>query len=109
MFKVWLILSNEFKRKFYGILGLIFIGIFFETFGVGLILPLVNLAISGTDSLPESIKNIDFLANIFAEDSLLFYGMIFFVSFFIFRTLILIIIEYYKQKFVYSLQEDISF
>ena len=108
MFKVWLILSNEFKIKFYVILALIFIGIFFETFGVGLILPLVNLATGGADSLPEFIKDVDFLANIFAEDSALLYGMIFFLSFFILRTIVLIGIEYYKQKFVYSLQEDLS-
>jgi ATP-binding cassette, subfamily B, bacterial PglK len=108
MFKIWSILDKEFKTKFYFVLLLIFVGIFFEAFGVGLILPLVNIATSGVDSLPDSIKNITFITNILSSSSALFYSMIFFVTFFIFRTLILGIIEYYKQKFVYSLQENLS-
>lgn len=108
MSKIWSILDREFKRRFYLVLLLIFIGIFFEAFGVGLILPLVNIATSGADSLPDSVKNITFISNILSSGSALFYSMIFFITFFIFRTLILGLIEYYKQKFVYSLQENLS-
>ena len=108
MSKIWSILDREFKRRFYLVLLLIFIGIFFEAFGVGLILPLVNIATSGADSLPDSVKNITLISNILSSGSALFYSMIFFITFFIFRTLILGLIEYYKQKFVYSLQENLS-
>ncbi len=109
MYKIWSILDYQYKRNFFIIFILICIGIFFETMGVGLIVPVVNIAAAGENSLPDFLKNNDVIYKLIEEKSLLFYSIILFLVFFILRTCILLIIEYYKQRFVYSLQRNLSY
>ena len=108
MFKIWNILNYEFKKKSIFILLLILIGIVLEAFSIGLVLPVITVASSGYDSLPEVIKNTEIFNKFLAADTVLFYAMIFFICFFTIRTAVWVFTEYIKQKFIYSLQENLS-
>ena len=64
--KAFQLLSRKQKKKFYLILFCLFIGMILEAFGIGIILPVLNIIVS-----PESLKQYVWLNDFFNSISLI--------------------------------------
>ncbi len=108
--KILYILSKSQKIKSLHLLILILLGMFFETLGVGMMVPVVTLIID-----PSIIKN--YLTNTLIFDFLdtldqiyiIVFGLLFIVLIYLIKTIFLIYLTWFKNQFSYSFLADISY
>tara|TARA_B110000977_G_C10792641_1_gene383045 strand:+ start:115 stop:336 length:222 start_codon:yes stop_codon:yes gene_type:complete len=63
--KIFQLLSRDQKKRFYLILFCLFIGMILEAFGIGIILPVLNIIVS-----PESLKQFGSVNDFFVSINL---------------------------------------
>lgn len=107
-FKKILDLLNSKQKKKLILLFIIYIfSIFFDIIGIGMVIPILNLVVSGelnqtlADYISYDIDNIP-------KENLIFYSISFFFLFYIFKTIFGTFALWYDKKFIYGLQADFS-
>lgn len=99
-------LDKKQKKKSYLLFCLMFLAAGLEFLSIGLILPIIGVFFN-SDSL-QIQEIISFLKIYFKDDNLLVKIVILFVSIFLIKTLILVFISWYEQKFIATFKEEFS-
>tara|TARA_Y100000816_G_C26102750_1_gene584925 strand:- start:17 stop:1756 length:1740 start_codon:yes stop_codon:yes gene_type:complete len=83
---------------------MIFLSVFFETLGIGLIIPLVSLLINEEflDKFPFLIIFVEFLGNP-SKEKLLAYFVVFFIVVYFVKNIFLGLLTWKKSKFIFSI------
>lgn len=103
---LFLILNKKQKTAFILALIMIFVSLVLETFGIGMILPIINILVTGQKNI-----NIDFVDNylaVFTLREVFFIYLIIFFIFFLFKNTILLITQFLQLKIVYQIKSDLS-
>ena len=100
----FLTLDNNHKRQLLIISFMIFFSIFFDTIGIGMIIPIVNLLIENnlTEEFPYLINVIKILGNP-SQKELIVYFVIFFLLIFIIKNIFFGILTWKKSDFIFSI------
>ena len=99
-------LDKRQKTKSYILFSLIFLSSILEFLSIGLILPITSLFLDS--NLPQLIKVFDFIQIDFKDDRLFFKILLLFFILFLIKTLIMIYISWYEQKFIATFKEQFS-
>jgi ABC-type multidrug transport system fused ATPase/permease subunit len=107
--KVFQLLSREQKKRLYLILFCLFIGMILEAFGIGIILPVLNVIVS-----PESLKQFgwvnDFFVsiNLIEERDVIIFSLSLLIGVYFFKSLYLVILNYYQNRYISNISANIS-
>ena len=107
--KVFKILSKKQRKRFYLILFCLFVGMILEAFGIGIILPVLNIIVS-----PESLKQYVWLNDFFNSISLInnqqiiIFALILLIGVYFFKSLYLVLLSYYQNRYVSFISSQIS-
>ena len=103
---LFLILNKKQKVSFFIVLIMILISLVLETFGIGMILPIINVLVTG-----QKNTNIDFIDNYLAafdlRETFFIYLIIFFI-FFLFKNTILLATQFLQLKIIYQIKKNLS-
>ena len=107
--KAFQLLSRKQKKKFYLILFCLFIGMILEAFGIGIILPVLNIIVS-----PESLKQFgwvnDFFVsiNLVEERDIIIFSLSLLIGVYFFKSLYLVGLNYYQNRYISNISANIS-
>jgi len=107
--KVFKILSKKQRKRFYLILFCLFVGMILEAFGIGIILPVLNIIVS-----PESLKQYVWLNDFFNSISLInnqqiiIFALILLIGVYFFKSLYLVLLSYYQNRYISFISSQIS-
>ena len=107
--KVFKILSKKQRKRFYLILFCLFVGMILEAFGIGIILPVLNIVVS-----PESLKQYVWLNDFFNSISLInnqqiiIFALILLIGVYFFKSLYLVLLSYYQNRYISFISSQIS-
>ena len=109
LIKVFQILSKNQRKRFYFILFCLFIGMILEAFGIGIILPVLNIIVS-----PESLKQYVWLNDFFNSISLInnqqiiIFALILLIGVYFFKSIYLVLLSYYQNRYISFISSQIS-
>ena len=109
LIKVFQILSKNQRKRFYLILFCLFIGMILEAFGIGIILPVLNIIVS-----PESLKQYVWLNDFFNSISLInnqqiiIFALLLLIGVYFFKSIYLVLLSYYQNRYISSISSQIS-
>jgi len=107
--KVVQLLSQKQRQRFYFIMMFLFFGMILEAFGIGIILPVLNIIVS-----PESLKqnmllhNLFISLNIIDEQQIIVFSLSVMVGIYFFKSLFLVGLSYYQNRYISFISSDIS-
>ena len=107
--KAFQLLSRKQKKKFHLILFCLFIGMILEAFGIGIILPVLNIIVS-----PESLKQFgwvnDFFVsiNLVEERDIIIFSLSLLIGVYFFKSLYLVGLNYYQNRYISNISANIS-
>ena len=107
--KAFQLLSRKQKKKFYLILFCLFIGMILEAFGIGIILPVLNIIVS-----PESLKQFGWVNNFFVsinlveERDIIIFSLSLLIGVYFFKSLYLVGLNYYQNRYISNISANIS-
>ena len=107
--KVFKILSKKQRKRFYLILFCLFVGMILEAFGIGIILPVLNIIVS-----PGSLKQYVWLNDFFNSISLInnqqiiIFALILLIGVYFFKSLYLVLLSYYQNRYISFISSQIS-
>ena len=105
--KVYDLLNSKEKSKSIILTFFVLVGIFLESLGVVLILPISSLLIGA--EIPDQFKFFEiFLKDIEFSDNLLIVGMVIVVIVYVIKNLYLLLLHYYKIKFAQQISLRLS-
>jgi ABC-type multidrug transport system fused ATPase/permease subunit len=107
--KLWYLLNAHQRRSAMVMLGLMLVGMVFETAGIGLVIPAVALMTEAdlAGRYPAAIPILKMLGNP-SQERLVIGGMVTLVVFYAIRTVFLAFLAWRQSRFVYGLQADLS-
>jgi len=101
-----LILNKKQKLVFFIALIIIFFSLVLETFGIGMILPIINVLVTGNRNI--NIDLIDkYIASFTLKEDFFIYLIIFFI-FYLFKNTIVLIAQFLQLKIIYQIKENLS-
>ena len=109
LYKILKILKKEQRKRFYLILFCLFIGMILEAFGIGIILPVLNIILS-----PENLKRIDWLNNFFIsinlieDQQIIIFSLGLMVGVYFFKSMYLVLLTFYQNRYVSFISSEIS-
>ena len=107
--KLYQLLSKEQTKRFYLILFCLFIGMILEAFGIGIILPVLNVIVS-----PESLKQFNWVNDFFVSISLteerdiIFFSLSLLIGVYFFKSLYLVLLNNYQNRYISFISSEIS-
>ena len=78
------------------------LNIFFDLIGIGLIVPIINIVVGNEFGLFENISFIDNFIKNNSQENILFFSMLFFLIFYVFKTFYSTFSIWYQKKFIYK-------
>ncbi|RHX91162.1 ATPase [Leptospira yasudae] len=107
--KIWFLLSERRKRKTYFMFFLIFLSMFFESFGVGIVVPLVSV-LTDAKLLSDSTLFVSILNRLGnpKTEVLILYAMAAMVFVYSIRTVFLIYLAWSQSKYASEFQAELS-
>ena len=108
MRKIFKIINNNQKKNLIFLFFLSLIGMALETFGIGMVIPLITIIAE-----PEIFYNFNDFTKEFIKfnlkyEELVIYSFLIFFIFYILKTIFLSFLIYFQSKFIYSLKENVS-
>ena len=107
--KAFKLLSKEQRKRLYLILFCLFIGMILEAFGIGIILPVLDIIVS-----PESLKKYDWVQNFFIsinfieDQEVIIFSLCILIGVYFFKSLYLVILNYYQNRYISFISSEIS-
>jgi len=107
--KVYKLLSDKQKNRFYLILFCLFIGMILEAFGIGIILPVLNIIVS-----PESLKQNALVNELFIflnftdNQQIIIFSLSLLIGVYLFKSIYLVGLSFYQNKYISLISSDIS-
>ena len=107
--KVFKILSKKQRKRFYLILFCLFVGMILEAFGIGIILPVLNI-IGSPGSLKQYVWLNDFFNSIslINNQQIIIFALILLIGVYFFKSLYLVLLSYYQNRYVSFISSQIS-
>ena len=107
-FEAFNILPSFFKKRSIKFIILLLFASFFETLGIGLVIPVIEF-ISDIDT-PNKIFLYEYLTSIkiINSENILFYVMFAFLLFYVLKNLFLIFFYYWNNKFCWNIYKEVS-
>ena len=84
------------------------LNIFFDLIGIGMIVPIINIVVGNEFGLFENISFIDNFIKNNSQENILFFSMLFFLIFYVFKTFYSTFSIWYQKKFIYETSKDFS-
>ncbi len=106
LYNIFSILSKKQKIQVYIVFIFSLFSVFFDLIGIGMIIPLTNIILGNTNFLLSEIEIINKFLNSVDQTSLLFYAIVFFLIFYIVKTLYSTFVLWYQKKFIYLTSKD---
>ena len=106
LYNIFSILSKKQKIQVYIVFIFSLFSIFFDLIGIGMIIPLINIILGNTNFFLSEIEIINIFLNSLDQTRLLFYAIVFFLIFYIFKTLYSSFVLWYQKKFIYLTSKD---
>ncbi|MDB4067488.1 ABC transporter ATP-binding protein/permease [Flavobacteriaceae bacterium] len=109
LYKIFQILTKEQRKRFYLILFCLFIGMILEAFGIGIILPVLNVIVS-----PENLKQIDWLNNFFIsinlieDQQIIVFSLGLLVGIYFFKSIYLVLLSFFQNRYISFISSEIS-
>lgn len=108
MIKIFKIINNNQKKNLIFLFFLSLIGMALETFGIGMVIPLITIIAE-----PDIFYNFNDFTKKFIKfnlkyEELVIYSFLIFFIFYILKTIFLSFLVYFQSKFIYSLKENLS-
>ena len=103
LYNIFSILSKKQKIQVYIVFIFSLFSIFFDLIGIGMIIPLINIILGNTNFFLSEIEIINIFLNSLDQTRLLFYAIVFFLIFYIFKTLYSSFVLWYQKKFFSSI------
>jgi len=107
--KILIIIDKSQKLKSINIFFLMLVGMLFEVLSISLIIPTVTLIVQ--PNLLENYIGINFFSNFltdFSDFHIMVFGLIFLILFYFLKTIFLIYLSWFKNKFSFDVLADIS-
>ena len=107
--KVFNLLSKRQRKRLYLILIFLFIGMLLEAFGIGIILPILNIIAS-----PESLKQFDWVndffvfINIIEERQIIIFSLSLLVAVYFFKSVYLVGLSYFQNRYISFISAELS-
>ena len=107
--KTYKLLSVKQRKRLFLILFCLFIGMILEAFGIGIILPLINVIVA-----PENFKQYAWLNvffsffNLIESKQIIIFSFSAFIGFYFLKSLYLVILSYYQNRYISFVSADIS-
>lgn len=107
--KIYKLLSIQQRKRLFLILFCLFIGMILEAFGIGVILPLINIIVA-----PENFKQYAWLNvfftffNLIESKQIIIFSFSAFIGFYFFKSLYLVILSYHQNRYISFVSADIS-
>ena len=107
--KVFNLLPKRQRKRLYLILFFLFIGMLLEAFGIGIILPILNIIAS-----PESLKQFDWvndffvLINIIEEQQIIIFSLSLLVAVYFFKSVYLVGLSYFQNRYISFISAELS-
>ena len=107
--KVFNLLSKRQRKRLYLILFFLFIGMLLEAFGIGIILPILNIIAS-----PESLKQFDWVndffvfINIIEERQIIIFSLSLLVAVYFFKSVYLVGLSYFQNRYISFISAELS-
>ncbi len=107
--KIWRLLTAEQQREAIVLLGLMLVGMVFETFGVAVVMPALALMTQSNlaDKYPVLVPWLNSLGNP-SHERLVVAGMLFLVGVYVVKTLFLAFLVWRQMQCVYGVQQSLA-
>ena len=106
--KLLQILPFKIKKKLYIFIVLLIISSFFELLSISVLIPLVEIIISGNTSIDFVNTYLENYSKQFSQNQILIYSLFFVISLFFLKTVYLILFSYWTNKFSQNIYKILS-
>jgi len=106
--KFFKILERKNKNKLYMLVFLSLVGMILETFGIGMLLPLLVMLSQNTPLPLELLRLLEFLEINLDVSETIMVALLFMIVFFLVKFLFLLFLSYKQNSFVYNLEAKLS-
>lgn len=105
---IFYLLEKKHKYQLLIVFFIFFISIFLDLLGIGMIVPLINVIIGNDLGILNEFIPIDVIPSNISQKQLLFYAILFFLVFYIFKTLFSTFVIWYQKKFIFQTSKEFS-
>ena len=106
--KIFSLLDRNEKLKLSVVFLIYLLNIFFDLLGIGMIIPIINVIMGNSFVFFIEIPIINSFFSNNSQSTLLFYSMLFFLLFYIFKTFYATFAIWYQKKFIFFTSKNFS-
>ena len=106
--KLSFILTNNQKNILYFFIFLLFLGLVLEVFGLGVLLPLMDLLLNDDPTNKSYIKPIIFFFNVHSKQNIVFLFLAIILLIYVVKTVFLFYLTYKQNRFFNEIQKELS-
>ena len=100
--KIFYLLDSNHKYQLLIVFFIFFINIFFDLLGIGMIVPIVNVIIGNELGILSRFIPVELNFSNISQEKLLFYAILFFLIFYIVKTLFSTFAIWYQKRFIFK-------
>jgi len=108
LYKAFSLISKKQRKRFYLLIFFLFVGMILEAFGIGIILPVLNVIVS-----PEGLKQINWVNDFFVtislteERDIIFFSLSLLIGVYFFKSLYLVLLSHYQNRYISFISSEI--
>ena len=104
--KIFYLLDSNHKYQLLIVFFIFFINIFFDLLGIGMIVPIVNVIIGNELGILSRFIPVELNFSNISQEKLLFYAILFFLIFYIVKTLFSTFAIWYQKRFIFKTSKE---
>lgn len=108
LYNIFFLLNKKQRYKLSLVFLFCFLNIFFDLLGISMIIPIINIIIGNEIELLKEIDFIMFVIDNSTQKELLLYSIIFFLSFYLLKTVYSTFSIWYQKKFIFTTSREFS-
>ena len=103
---IFYLLDSKHKYQLLIVFFIFFINIFFDLLGIGMIVPIVNVIIGNEPGILTKFIPIELNLSNISQEKLLFYVILFFLIFYVIKTLFSTFAIWYQKRFIFNTSKE---
>ena len=109
LYKVFKMLSKNQRKRFYLIIVCLFFGMILEAFGIGIILPVLNIIVSPKSLEEYGLLNDFFVSiNLVEDQQIITFSLSLLIAVYFLKSLYLVFLSYYQNRYISYVSAEIS-
>tara|TARA_B110000977_G_scaffold135232_1_gene172055 strand:- start:6737 stop:8467 length:1731 start_codon:yes stop_codon:yes gene_type:complete len=109
LYKVFKMLSKNQRKRFYLIIVCLFFGMILEAFGIGIILPVLNIIVSPKSLEEYGLLNDFFVSiNLVEDQQIITFSLSLLIAVYFLKSLYLVFLSYYQNRYISYISAEIS-